>query len=309
MNNTNLKEYIEDEIDLAALIGALWQGKWIIIGFTSVASILVVIYSLSLPNIYSGQALLVPVSSKDSVSGAAQNLGGLASLAGISLSDSSDNSVVAIEKLQSLSFFEGKILMQINISDLMAVESWNPNNNSITYDDEIYDDKTKSWTREVVFPQTPKPSTQESYKAFLEHLSVVKDLKTNIVTITISHQSPYVAKQWADLVVTEINTFYREKDRSEAEFAVNYLNDQISQTRLSEVKMVIAEVLAQQIQKLTLIEANDNYVFDYIDPPAVMEKKSAPRRAIICIIGALLGGFIGALVALFRYLQPARLED
>ena len=309
MNNTNPKEYIEDEIDLAVLIGALWQGKWIIMGFTSVASILVVIYSLSLPNIYSGQALLVPVSSKDSVSGAAQNLGGLASLAGISLSDSSDNSVVATEKLQSLSFFEGKILTQINISDLMAVESWNPNNNSITYDDAIYDDKTKSWTREVVFPQTPKPSAQESYKAFLEHLSVVKDLKTNIVTITISHQSPYVAKQWADLVVTEINTFYREKDRSEAEFAVNYLNDQIAQTRLSEVKMVIAEVLAQQIQKLTLIEANDNYVFDYIDPPAVMEKKSAPRRAIICIIGALLGGFIGALVALFRYFQLARLED
>ena len=309
MNNTNPTEYIEDDIDIAFLIRALLQGKWIIIGFTSVASILVVIYSLSLPNIYTGQAMLVPVSSKDSVSGSAQNLGGLASLAGISLSDSSDNSVVATEKLQSLSFFEGKILTQINISDLMAVESWNPNNNSITYDDAIYDYKTKSWTREVVFPQTPKPSAQESYKAFLEHLSVVKDLKTNIVTITISHQSPYVAKQWADLVVTEINTFYREKDRSEAEFAVNYLNDQISQTRLSEVKMVIAEVLAQQIQKLTLIEANDNYVFDYIDPPAVMEKKSAPRRAIICIIGALLGGFIGALVALFRYFQPARLED
>ena len=309
MNNTNPKEYIEDEIDLAALIGALWQGKWIIIGFTSVASILVVIYSLSLPNIYSGQALLVPVSSKDSVSGSSQSLGGLASLAGISLSDSSDKSVVAIEKLQSLSFFEGQILKQINIPDLMAVESWNPSNNSITYDREVYDDKTKSWTREVVFPQTPKPSTQESYKAFMGHLSVAKNLKTNIITVTISHQSPFIAKQWADLVVTEINTFYREKDRSEAEFAVNYLNDQIAQTRLSEVKMVIAEVLAQQIQKLTLIEANDNYIFDYIDPPAVMEKKSAPRRAIICIIGALLGGFIGALVALFRYFQLARLED
>lgn len=309
MNNTNPTEYIEDNIDIAFLFRALLQGKWIIIGFTSVASILVVIYSLSLPNIYTGQAMLVPVSSKDSVSGSAQNLGGLASLAGISLSDSSDTSVVAIEKLQSLSFFEDKILTQINIPDLMAVESWNLNNNSITYDQEIYDDKTKSWTREVVFPQTPKPSAQESYKAFMEHLSVVRNLKTNVITIAISHQSPYVAKQWADLVVTEINTFYREKDRSEAEFAVNYLNDQISQTRLSEVKMVIAEVLAQQIQKLTLIEANDNYVFDYIDPPAVMEKKSAPRRAIICIIGALLGGFIGALVALFRYFQPARLED
>ena len=73
--------------------------------------------------------------------------------------------------------------------------------------------------------------------------------------------------------------------------------------------MVIAEVLAQQIQTLTLIEANNNYVFDFIDPPAVMEKKSEPRRAIICIVGALLGGFIGVIFALFKFFKPFRLED
>ena len=298
------KEYIEDEIDLAVLVRALIQGKWIILGFTSIASIIVVIYSLSLPNIYTGEALLAPVSSKDSVGGgASQSLGSLASLAGLSLSDSSDTSIVAIEKLQSLSFFEDKILSQINLPDLMAIKSWNLSSNSITYDEEIYDDQSATWTREVVPPQKPKPTAQESFKAFMEHINVVKNIKTNLVTISVNHQSPFVAKQWVDLVVTEINAFYREKDRSEAKFAVDYLNEQLSQTRLSEVKMVIAEVLAQQIQKLTLIEANDNYVFDYIDPPAVMEKKSAPRRAFICIIGALLGGFLGALVALIRYFK------
>jgi uncharacterized protein involved in exopolysaccharide biosynthesis len=298
------KEYIEDEIDLAVLVRALIQGKWIILGFTSIASIIVVIYSLSLPNIYTGEALLVPVSSKDSVGGgSSQSLGGLASLAGLSLSDSSDTSIVAVEKLQSLSFFEDKILSQINLPDLMAIKSWNLSSNSITYDEEIYDDQSATWTREVVPPQKPKPTAQESFKAFMEHINVVKNIQTNLVTISVNHQSPFVAKQWADLVVTEINAFYREKDRSEAKFAVDYLNEQLSQTRLSEVKMVIAEVLAQQIQKLTLIEANDNYVFEYIDPPAVMEKKSAPRRAIICIIGALLGGFLGALVALMRYFK------
>ena len=298
------KEYIEDEIDLAVLVRALIQGKWIILGFTSIASIIVVIYSLSLPNIYTGEALLAPVSSKDSVGGgASQSLGSLASLAGLSLSDSSDTSIVAIEKLQSLSFFEDKILSQINLPDLMAIKSWNLSSNSITYDEEIYDDQSATWTREVVPPQKPKPTAQESFKAFMEHINVVKNIQTNLVTISVNHQSPFVAKQWVDLVVTEINAFYREKDRSEAKFAVDYLNEQLSQTHLSEVKMVIAEVLAQQIQKLTLIEANDNYVFDYIDPPAVMEKKSAPRRAIICIIGALLGGFLGALVALIRYFK------
>ena len=309
MKNKNSEEYIEDEIDLAVLARALFQGKWVIISFTAIASIIVVIYSLSLPNIYKAEALLVPISSKENVGGNVQNLGGLASLAGISLSESSDNSAVAFEKLHSLSFFEEKILPQINLPDLMAIESWNPSSNIITYDPEISDEQSKVWTRDITSQQTPEPSAQGSFKVFMEHLNIFKDLKTKLVTISVKHQSPLIAKQWADLVISEINSFYREKDRSEATFAVNYLNDQLSKTRLSEVKMVVAEVLAQQIQTLTLIEANNNYVFDFIDPPAIMEKKSEPRRAIICIVGALLGGFIGAIVALLKFFKPFRLED
>jgi uncharacterized protein involved in exopolysaccharide biosynthesis len=306
MNNMNSKEYVEDEIDLSVLITALFQGKWIIIGFTSIASIIVVLYSLSLPNIYKAEALLVPISSNENVGGNIQELGGLASLAGISLSEGSDTSAIALEKLQSLSFFEEILLPQINLPDLMAVESWDPYSNSITYDKEIYDDSTKTWTREITSLQTPEPSAQESFTAFMEHIGALTDIKTRLITISAKHQSPFIAKQWADLVIKELNIFYREKDKKEATFAVDYLNEQISRTRLSEVKLVIAEVLAQQIQTLSLIEANENYVFDFIDPPAVMEKKSEPRRAIICIVGALIGGFLGAIVALFRFIKPFR---
>ena len=309
MNNMNSKEYVEDEIDLSVLITALFQGKWIIIGFTSIASIIIVLYSLSLPNIYKAEALLVPISSNENVGGNIQELGGLASLAGISLSEGSDTSAIALEKLQSLSFFEEILLPQINLPDLMAVESWDPYSNSITYDKEIYDDSTKTWTREITSLQTPEPSAQESFTAFMEHIGALTDIKTRLISISAKHQSPFIAKQWADLVIKELNIFYREKDKKEATFAVDYLNEQISRTRLSEVKLVISEVLAQQIQTLSLIEANENYVFDFIDPPAVMEKKSEPRRAIICIVGALIGGFLGAIVALFRFFKPFRAKS
>jgi len=272
MKNMNSEEYAH-EIDLAVLFKALFQGKWIIISFTSIASIIVVIYSLSLPNIYKAEALLVPLSSNDNVGGNLQDLGGLASLAGISLGDSVDMSAIAIEKLHSLSFFEEKILPQINLPDLMAVKSWNPSSNLITYDEEIYDASTQTWTREITPLQTPQPSAQESFIAFMEHVGGIKDLKTTFVTIFAKHQSPFIAKEWADLVIKELNSFYREKDKTEAMYAVDYLNEQLSVTRLSEVKLVISEVLAQQIQTLSLIEANENYVFDFIDPPVVKEKK------------------------------------
>jgi uncharacterized protein involved in exopolysaccharide biosynthesis len=308
MKNNNIDEYVEDDIDISVLIRALLDGKWIIASLTGIASVLVVWYSLSLPNIYTGKALLVAVSAQDSVSSSVQELSGLASLAGISISDSSDTSAVALEKINTLSFFEEKILPQISLPNLFAVKSWDPKSNTIIYDTEIYDASNNIWVREVELPKTPEPSSQESHRSFEDHLSVYQDPKTSFISISIDHQSPFIAKKWADLVVNEINAYFREKDRLEANFAVNYLNNEIYNTRLSEVKEVIAAVLAQQIQQLTLIEANINYVFDYIDPPVVMEKKSSPRRAMICIIGALLGGFIGSIIALIRFFKPLRLD-
>ena len=64
----------------------------------------------------------------------------------------------------------------------------------------------------------------------------------------------------------------------------------LAETNLVEIKEVLATLLQQETKKLTLIEANEYYVYEFIDPPAVMEKKSQPQRALICILAALFGG-------------------
>ena len=131
-------------------------------------------------------------------------------------------------------------------------------------------------------------------------LALSEDKLSGFITLSIKHQSPFVAKQWTELIVNEINSFYRQKDKSESQKAVTYLNQQISSTGLSEVKQVLAQLLQEETKKLTLIEANQFYVFDYIDPPAVMEKKSEPRRSLIVVISALLGSFLSVFLVLTR---------
>ena len=160
------------------------------------------------------------------------------------------------------------------------------------------------WTREYTYPQQQIPSSQESFEVFnRDHLYLNEDKKTGFVTLSIKHQSPYVAKQWTELIVNEINKFYRQKDKLESEKVARYLNQQISITGFSEIKEVLAQLLQKETEKLTLIEANQYYVYEYIDPPAVMEKKSEPNRALICIMGALLGGMLSIfLVFLRRYI-------
>ena len=293
----------DDEINLRELFYVLLEGKWIIVSLTAFVSIVGVIYSLSLPNIYESKAMLVPANSSSGISGALQSYSGLAGLAGISLPSGGDkgNSAKAIQKINSLSFFENNILTNIYLPDLMAFKSWNSKTNTLTFDDSIYDTNSNTWIRDYSYPQQQIPSAQESFEVFKQHLSLSEDTKSGFITLSIKYQSPFIAKQWVELVINEVNAFYRQKDKSESEKAVSYLNQQISITGLSEIKQVIAQLLQEETKKLTLIEANQYYVFDYIDPPAVMEQKSEPKRALICILSALLGGMLSIVLVLIRH--------
>ncbi len=300
-NNNNIND---DEIDLLELFNALWLGKWIIVAVTTFISILGVTYSLSLPNIYESKALLNPVNSSSSISRSLQSYSGLAGIAGISLPSVSDesNSAKAMQKMHSLSFFENKILPNIFLPDLMALESWNPITNILNYDQSIYNTKSNAWIREHSYPAKQIPSAQESFKVFKgNNFNASEDIKSGFITLSVKHQSPVIAKQWIELVVKEINTFYKIKDKSESEKAISFLNKQIAMTSISEVKQVISELLQEETKKLALIEANELYVFEYIDPPAVMETKSEPKRSLICILSALLGAMLGVIYVVIKH--------
>ena len=287
----------DDEIDLLELFHVLFQGKWIIVSVTAFASIIGVYYSLSLPNIYESKSLLVPVDSSSSITGSMGAYAGLAGLAGINLpSGGEGNSAQAIQKIKSLSFFEENILPNIFLPDLLALESWDFQSNTLTHNEDAYNKDTNTWVRGYSYPKKQIPSAQESFRAFKGHLNLSEDRKSGFISLKVKHQSPYVAKQWAELVINQVNTFYRQKDKSESEKAVVYLNQKLAMTSLSEVKVAIAELLQQHTKKLTLVEAKEFYVFEFIDPPAVPEIKSDPKRALICIISAILGGMLSILL-------------
>lgn len=305
-NKSNIEDIYtpSGEIELRKLFQILWKGKWLVIAITTFFSIAVVIYSLSLPNIYKSAALLNAEGNQEDVNGAIRSYGGLASLAGINLptQPSNSNALKALDKLKSLSFFEDNIFPNISLPDLMAMDSWDSNTNSISYNNNIFDEKTQTWIRDIKFPKKKVPSAQESFDIFkTKHLSVSENEDTGFITIAIKHQSPFIAKEWTELIVRELNHFFRVKDKEQAQAAVDYLNKQISQTSFTEVKQVIAQLLQQKTQQLTLIEVSEFYVFDYIDPPAVMENKYEPKRSIICIFGALIGGIIGVLIVFARH--------
>ncbi|MDC1150357.1 Wzz/FepE/Etk N-terminal domain-containing protein [Gammaproteobacteria bacterium] len=299
MNNNNFdpNKLTDDELDFGEIFNILLLRKWFILSVTMLFALCSVIYSINLPNIYLSKSLLSPTDQNNGVSQAMKSYGGIASIAGIDLSQSSGGKTAqAIEKIKTLSFFENQILPNIFLPDLMAVDSWDSSSNKIIYNKGLYNEETKSWVSKNLIP-----SSQKSFEIFKRNMYVSENRDTGFVTVAVKHKSPVVAKEFSEIIINELNKFYRLKDKREAEAAMVYLNSQMAQTSLSEVKQVIAALLQQKIQKKTLIEANEFYIFSYIDPPAIMEKKSEPSRAIICIIGTIFGFIFGVMIVLIHF--------
>jgi uncharacterized protein involved in exopolysaccharide biosynthesis len=299
----NLSVNYGDEIDLRELFRVLWAGKWLIGGATLAAALFSVIVALILPNIYRAEALLAPndQSTTSGLSALAAQYGGLASLAGISLGDgSADKTVLGIETLKSRKFISEFIERHDILVPLMAAKGWNMQTGELEIDADAYDVDTEKWVRDAKPPRTATPSAQEAYKEFSNLLSVSQDKKTGLVTVAVEHYSPVIAKQWVDWLVSDLNSTVMRQAVVEAEQAIDYLNKQVNSTSLSGLQTVFFALIEEQTKTVMLARVSPEYLLRTIDPAVAPERKAKPRRAIICIVGTMLGGLFGMFVVLAR---------
>jgi tyrosine-protein kinase Etk/Wzc len=72
--------------------------------------------------------------------------------------------------------------------------------------------------------------------------------------------------------------------------------------KLRDVKYyeTVFEILARQFELAKLDEAKEGALIQVVDPAIVPDYKSFPKRGLITIVAAVIGLFIGIMVALFR---------
>jgi uncharacterized protein involved in exopolysaccharide biosynthesis len=295
----------DDEVDLRELWNVIWQGKWLIIVITALFSVGSVVVALGLPNIYRSETLLAPSeeSHGGGLTGMAGQLGGLASLAGINLGSAGgdDKVVVAMAVLQSRKFIGEFAERHGLLPELMAVEEWNSSTGDLIYDKDIYLPSEDHWVREVEPPKTPQPSAWEAYEKFVNIMNVSQDKETGLITLAIEHPSPIVAQNWVELLVQDVNRVMKEKDVAEAQRSIGFLQKKLDEVALADMRAVFYQLIEEQTKTIMLAEVRDEYVFTTIDPPVIAEEKAGPKRALICILGTMLGGMLAVIIVFIRH--------
>ena len=299
----------DDEIDLKELFSVLWKAKILIIVITSFFALSSVLYALSLTNFYKSEAIL-SVAGESNALGALSGMGGLASMAGITLpSSGEDKSEIAIKTIQSRAFLEHLITFENVLPSIMATKSYDSQSKKIQFDPKIYNENNGEWVRKPSKNQQPKPSYLEAHKTYLNQVSISRDKISNLITISVEHISPIFAKELLELIINEANELLRNKDLQESSAAIAFLNTEIPKSSLITMKDAINKLVQSQLQKQMLSKVNKEYILKVIEPPFIPEVKSKPRRSLICILGTLLGGMLAMLWVLMRHYISGSLKS
>ena len=296
----------DDEIDLAELWRAIWAGKFTIIIISMIFAITSVFFALSKPNIYKASAILAPASSEGGAGGLgalAGQFGGLASMAGINLGGGtgSDKTALALEIIKSRSFNENFIAKHNLLVPLMASKKWDMVNDALILDEELYDETNNKWIRAVKAPKKTNPSSWEAYQAFSNLVTVSQDKATSMVNIDIEFYSPALAKQWLTWLIQDINEFMREQDQVEAKASIDYLTKQLANIKVATMETVFYQLIEEQTKNMMLTMVKKEYVLKTIDPAQVPDTKDKPKRALIVVLGTMLGGILSVLIVLIRH--------
>ena len=277
-------------ITLLGLWNVFWSQRLLIIGIGSLFAIGSIIIALLMTPIYRVDSTLAPVEAND-MPDIASRLGGLASLSGIRMSNSSDGgNAVAILRSRK---FAAEFITEKELMPLIYEDRW--------------DGDAGTWISD-----NPEeiPQIYDAVKYFHESVfSVKEDPLSGLVTIAVEWKDPEIAAEWVNSLVERINRETRARALYEAETNLSYLQIQLETASVVELRSAIYRIIESEIKTIMIANAREQYAFRVIDPGMVPTNKIRPRRSLIVITATFLGGLLALVLALMRHTLKHQLSD
>ena len=293
----------DDQIDLKEMFCVLWSNKIKIIIFTAIFAVGSVFYALSLPNQYKATVLLAPAQSDGSgLSDALGQLGSLASLAGVSVGGGkSSESQIALEIMKSWSFIETFIVDNNLAVTIWAATGWNQELNKLEINQNVFDEQRNLWLIEDSSGKKGPPSSWKLFQKFSGIFDISEDKKLGLVSVSVEHYSPQLAKSILDSFVSAINKHMQNRKVNQVSKNIEYLEAQIERTAIAEMREVFYRIIEEQTKNKMVAEASPNYAFVPVSPSMIPEQRSKPTRSTICILITLFGGVLSVMLVLVTH--------
>jgi len=294
------------EIHLSEIFRYLLSSWKVIISASLLSSVIAVIISLNLQEIYRSEALLkvseTQVHNAPQISTGYQDL--VSQYTGVDLTTSSATSIknpsYIVAKINSRSFFTHLSSFPGILEGVVAEKSFNPETGEIILDESKYDMKQQKWLRIPRGSKIPgRPTPLEAHETFLAQLSIDFDKRTQFIYMSYDHSSPFFAQEILELIVNQVNSLQMEQDQQQTEKELEYLTSLQTNTKLISLDRSISMLMTSLIQKQMLANIKKEYLIEYIDQPHVPDTRIFPKRSLIVITSSILSFIFIIFIMLF----------
>jgi len=277
-----------NEITLRDVGIIIWRSRFWLAVFLIIGTAAGVAWGLWRPKEYEAVIVVAPVTDQSGSSrlgalGAlASQYSGLASLAGVSLSDSNERDQT-IAVMQS-EFLTERYIRERNLLPILFPHDW--------------DARSGHWKRG---DKDHIPTLWKANRYFKKVRNVTDERRTGLVYLKITWKDPNIAAAWANDLVQLTNSYLRDKAIQESERHIAYLTEQATKTEAVEAKRAIYALMQDEINKAMVARGREEYVLKIIDPAVPPERPSSSGP-----LGMATLGFSGGLVAFVLWIFARR---
>jgi uncharacterized protein involved in exopolysaccharide biosynthesis len=278
-----------EDTDLRKLLDGLLAHRWLVLACVLVSTAAFVTLAMVMTPVYRAATVLIPASDeRNSLAGSLNStlgqLGGLASLAGVSLGSADAATEEALAVLRSRQFTE----RFINDLNLMP---------------QLYSPKD--------FEKASPPTPARAFRKFKKIRTITQDKKTGLVMLQVDWKDREAAAMWANELAARLNAEMRNRAIAQAEASVAFLEKELARTSAVETRQAINRLIESQIKQRMLANVSQEYAFRVVDRAMAPDPDDPlkPQKLVLFLLGPLVGlvaGIVGVLmVGLFRR-TPAR---
>ena len=302
-NQTQVSPVQDDEIDLRELFGALWQGKFLIMLCVIAAIALAAVYLRSAERKYTVRYVFAPVASENSGPNLG-GLGGLASLAGVSLPSSSSGDFLTFKFLLKSEEVAAQILEDKSLTQTIFASEWDtesqtyrkpPDGQYTPYIRTVKKMLTGQDTRDYIPPNAARLSAMLN-GAF----SSSEDRETGFLTLSAETSKPDVIIKVMAKATEETDKLLKERYIASAEQTMGFYQQKLAKARAREHREALAKLIAQEDQKLMLASKGTYFVAEPLTDPSVSLNPTSPKASLVLALSIVLGSFFGAALVLIR---------
>ena len=278
------------ELSLTKILNIFKKDIKIIFKSTFIFGVLSVLLALSLPKLFTSTVQLAETDTYGSPieESAASSIAGLGLIGQTNFKINQAQSI-----MQSWSFIE-QFIYDNDLEVIIYAGNSINSSGELVINSSLYNQEKNKWV-------IKEPSSWKLYKKFINnHLNISQNKTNSTINVSITHISPKISKEWADMYVEYFNSYMGARKLEQINRNIEYLQEQINKTSLSYMRESFFNIIEEQTKYKMLAESSPEYALTIITPSMVPEIKSYPPRTFICILITLMGAFSTMLYLVLR---------